>query len=92
MALHTQSSALHLSAGGLVTQVPLCSSLGGIYVDDLVIIDDSLKDYVSRRLLIWKEAMVEKGLKENAGKTKAVICSTGLDLLHNLRVPICCLS
>ena len=33
-------------------------------------------------LLIWKEAM-EKGLRVNAGKTKVMICGTGLDLLHS---------
>ena len=52
-----------------------------LYVDDLVIIADSLEEYV-RRLLIWKEAMEKKGLRVNAGKTKVVICSTGLDLLQ----------
>ena len=34
-----------------------------------------------RRLLIWKEAMEKKGLWVNAGKTKVMICGTGLDLL-----------
>ena len=36
-----------------------------------------------RRLLSWKEAMEEKGLRVNAGKTKMVICGTGLDLLQS---------
>ena len=43
---------------------------------------DSLEEYV-RRLLIWKEAMEKKGLRLNAGKTKVMICGTGLDLLHS---------
>ena len=34
-----------------------------------------------RRLLIWKEAMEKKGLRVIAGKTKVMICGTGLDLL-----------
>ena len=36
-----------------------------------------------RRLLAWKEAMEEKGLRVNAGKTKIMICGTGLDLLQS---------
>ena len=51
-----------------------------LYADDLVIIADSLEECV-RRLLIWKEAMVKEGLRVNAGKTKIIICGTGLDLL-----------
>ena len=31
--------------------------------------------------MIWKEAMEKKGLRVNAGKTKVMICGTGLDLL-----------
>ena len=36
-----------------------------------------------RRFLTWKEAMEKKGLTVNAGKTKIMICSTGLDLLQS---------
>ena len=36
-----------------------------------------------RRLLTWKEAMEEKGLRVNAGRTKIMICGTGLDLLQS---------
>ena len=53
-----------------------------LYADDLVIITDSLEECV-RRLLIWKEAMEKKGLRVNAGKTKVMICGTGLDLLQS---------
>ena len=53
-----------------------------LYADDLVIIADSLEECV-RRLLIWKEAMEKKGLRVNAGKTKFMICGTGLDLLQS---------
>ena len=53
-----------------------------IYADDLVIIADSLEECV-RRHLIWKKAMEKKGLRVNAGKTKVMICGTGLDLLHS---------
>ena len=52
-----------------------------LFADDLVIIADSLEECV-RRLLIWKEAMEKKGLRVNAGKTKVIICGTGLDLLQ----------
>ena len=50
-----------------------------LYADDLVIIAESLEECV-RRLLTWKEAMEKKGLRVNAGKTKIMICGTGLDL------------
>ena len=53
-----------------------------LYADDLVIIADSLEECV-RRLLKWKEAMEKKGLRLNAGKTKVMICGTGLDLLQS---------
>ena len=53
-----------------------------LYADDLVIIAYSLEECV-RRLLIWKEAMEKKGLRVNAGKTKVMICGTGLDLLQS---------
>ena len=33
--------------------------------------------------MIWKEAMEKKGLRVNAGKTKVMICDTGLDLLQS---------
>ena len=50
-----------------------------LYADDLVIIAESLEERV-RRLLTWREAMEKKG-QSNAGKTKIMICGTGLDLL-----------
>ena len=52
-----------------------------LYADDLVIIADSLEECV-RRFLIWKEAIKKKGLRVNAGKTKVIICGTGLDLVQ----------
>ena len=51
-----------------------------LYADDLVITAESLKKCV-RMLLTWKEAMEKKGLRVNAGKTKIMICGTGLDFL-----------
>ena len=54
----------------------------GLYADDLVIIGESLEECV-KRLLTWKEAMEEKGLRVNAGKTKITICGTELDLLQS---------
>ena len=53
-----------------------------LYADDIVIIAASLEECV-RRLLTWKEAMEKKGLRVNAGKTKLMICGTGLDLLQS---------
>ena len=53
-----------------------------LYADDLVIIAESLEECV-RRLLTWKEAMEKKGLRVNAGKTKIMICDTGLDRLQS---------
>ena len=53
-----------------------------LYADDLVIIAYFLEECV-RRLLIWKEAMEKKGLRVNAGKTKVMICGTGLDHLQS---------
>ena len=51
-----------------------------VYADDLVIIAELLEECV-RRLLTWKEAIEEKRLRVNTGKTKIKICGTGLDLL-----------
>ena len=48
-----------------------------LYANDLVINADSLGECV-RRLLTWKEAIEKKGLRVNAGKTKSMICGTGL--------------
>ena len=48
----------------------------------IVIIAESIEECV-RRLLTWKEAMEEKGLRVNAGKTKIMICGMGLDLLQS---------
>ena len=53
-----------------------------LYADNLVIIADSLEECV-RRLLTWKEAMGEKRLGVNAGRTKIMIYGTGLDLLES---------
>ena len=63
-----------------------------LYADDLVIMAESLEKCV-RRLLTWKEAMEKKGLRVKAGKTKIMICSTGLDLLQSsgkFPCPVCC--
>ena len=53
-----------------------------LYADDLVIIAELLKECV-RRLLTWREAMEEKGLRVNAGKTRIMICDMGLNLLQS---------
>ena len=44
-----------------------------LYADDLIIITESMEECV-RRLLTWKGAMEEKGLRVNAGKTEIMIC------------------
>ena len=51
-----------------------------LYAGDLIIAG-SLEECV-RRLLTWKEAMNEKGLKVNTGQMN-IICSTGLDCLQS---------
>ena len=64
----------------------------GLYADDLFIIAESLEECVSR-LLSWKEAMEEKRVRVNAGKTKIMICGTGLDLLQSsgeFPCAVCC--
>ena len=71
----------------IVLEALSCEFLAGVpwedlYADDFVIIADSLEECV-RRLLIWKEAMEKKRLRVNAGKTKVMICGTGLDLLQS---------
>ena len=43
----------------------------------------SLLEECVRRLLTGKEAMEKKGLRVNTGKTKIMICGTGLDLLQS---------
>ena len=48
----------------------------------MIIITEPLEECV-RRPLISKEAMEKKGLRVNAGKTNAMICGTGLDLLQS---------
>ena len=63
-------------------RVPLWGPWEDLYADELVIIAESLEECV-RRLLTWKEAMEKKGLRVNAGKTKIMICGTGLDLLQS---------
>ena len=64
-----------------------------LYADDLVIIAESLEECV-RRLMNWKEAMEENGLRVNAGKTKIMICGMGLDLLQSsgeFPYTVCCI-
>ena len=63
-------------------QVPLWGPWEDLLPDRLVIITESLEECV-RRLLTWKEAMEEKGLRVNAGKTNIMICGMGLDLLQS---------
>ena len=53
-----------------------------LYADNVVITADPMEECV-RRLLTWKEGMERKVLRVNAGKTKIMICGTGLDLLQS---------
>ena len=52
-----------------------------LYADDLVTVAESLEESV-RSLLTWKQAMEEERLRINTGKTKIMICGTGLELLQ----------
>ena len=63
-------------------EFPLGVPWEDLYADDLVIIAESMEECV-RRLLTWKGAMEEKGLRVNAGKTKIMICGMGLDPLQS---------
>ena len=81
-------------ASSEASATPCFKNLSGalLYAEDLVIIAESMEEYV-RRLLTWKEAMEEKGLRVNAGKTKIMICGTGLDLLQSsgeFPCAVCC--
>lgn len=53
-----------------------------LYADELVIITESLEEFV-QRLLIWKSELERKGLRVDAGKTKVMICGPGLDKLQS---------
>ena len=80
-----QGSVLSLLLLIIVLEALSCEFCTGVpwedlYADDLVIITETLEECV-RRLLTWKEAMEERGLRVNAGKTKIMICGMGLDLL-----------
>ena len=52
-----------------------------LYVDDLMVIADSLYECV-RRFQTWKKGMEKKGLRVNAKKTKVMVCDDGLNILH----------
>ena len=76
----------------LVTRVLLWGPLGGPLCQDLVIIAKLLRESV-RRLLTWKEALEEKGLRVNAEKMKIMIRGMGLDLLQSsgeFPCAVCC--
>ena len=82
-----QGSVLSLLLFIIMLEALSCDFCSGVpwedrSADDLVIITESLEECV-RRLLNWKEAMEEKGPRVNAGKTKIMICGTGLDPLQS---------
>ena len=82
-----QDSVLSLLLFIIVLKALSCEFHSGVpwvdlYADDLVIIAELLEECV-RRLLTWKEAMEDKGLRVNAGKIKIMICGTDLDLLQS---------
>lgn len=71
-----QGSVLSLLLFIIVLETQSCEFRAGVpwedlYADDLIIIADTVEECVSR-LLKWKEEMEMKGLKVNAGKTKAL--------------------
>ena len=49
---------------------------------DLVIIADSLEEYISK-LKAWKTGMESKGLRVNMKKTKFLLSGLGLDVLKD---------
>ena len=51
-----------------------------LYADDLVIISDNLEELL-QKVQTWKDAMEDKGLRINMGKTKIMISGPKLDLL-----------
>ena len=59
--------------------------------DDPVITADSMEECV-RRLLTWKEGMERQRLRVNLGKTKIMICGTGLNLLQSSGRFLCAIS
>ena len=92
-----QGSVLSPLLSIIVLEALSCQFCSGVhwedlYADDLVIIAESLEECV-RRLLTWKEAVEEKGLRVNAGRTKIMICGTGPDLLQSsgqFPCAVCC--
>ena len=74
--IRTQFLALHYFAGsGLMS----CEFRAGVpwedlYADDLVIIADSLEEFI-RRLSLWKEAMEKKGMRVNASSSGQYPCA-----------------
>ena len=51
-----------------------------LYADDLVVMADSLEEYIAR-LKVWKEGMERKGLRVNIKKTNFMVSGPGLCLL-----------
>ena len=97
VGVHQGSGSAHCFSSFCWKPCHVSSAVGShgseyLYADDLVITAASLEECV-RRLLTWKEAMEEKGLRVNAGKTKIMICGTGLDLLQSsgeFPCAVCC--
>ena len=63
-----------------VAQLDACPTVNQEVVGSTLL---SLLEECVRRHLAWKEAMEEKGLRANAGKTMIMIGSMGLDLLQS---------
>ena len=78
-----QPAALHLCAWNLITRVLRWGPLGRPLCWCPCYHHWITWGECVRRLLTWKEAMEKKGLRVNAGKTKIMICGTGLDLLQS---------
>ena len=79
---YSKPAALHHCAWTLSREFRSGVPCEDLYADDSVITAGPLEECV-RRLLTWKEAMEEKELRVNAGKTKILSCETGLDLLQS---------
>ena len=81
--ISTQPTALHHCAWSLITRIPLWGPLGGPLCSMTLLSSLNYLRNVSGGLLTRKETMEKKGLRVNAGKTKIMICGTGLDLLQS---------
>ena len=84
VGVHEGLYSAHCSSSLCLKLCHMSSTLGSpLRTSMRMTLVSSLNHSRFRRLLTWKEAMEEKGLRVNAGKTKIMICGMGLDLLQS---------